>query len=132
MELTERYQNRPITERPYTDDELEERIDTSRDIANKYPWLAEEIAAVTEAAYRRGYQQGHWVGTDADEIADWRFCPLGDYFRYRTAVTPPGGTAPEEPAIQRLRGEAANASDIIAAIVNETIYNQTKQQEQGQ
>lgn len=126
MTLTKRYQERPYAKRPCTDDEMMERMDIASKLATTYPWLAEEIAAVTEAAYRRGYQQGHFKGTDANEIADWRFCPLGDYFRYRTSVTPPGGTDRERPAIDRLNIEANNASDVIASLVSQTLYNKDK------
>jgi hypothetical protein len=122
MTLTKRYQDRSYAERPCTDDEMLERMATAKELATKYPWLAEEVAAVTEAAYRRGYQQGHFKGTDAGEIADWRFCPFGDYFRYRTAVTPPGGTDRERPAIDRLRIEANNASNVIGALVRQTLF----------
>lgn len=106
------------------DDKNEQREKECSEIATKYPWLAEEIAAVSEAAYRRGFQQGNISGQSDDDVADWRFRPLGAYERYRTATPPPGSRVRSEPAIERLAAEAASSSSEVAMIANERIYGQ--------
>ena len=100
-----------------TDKQREKRGQECRDIAEAYPWLAEEIAAVAEAAYRRGYQQGAISGANDYAIAEWRFKPVDATKRYKTAATPPKGRAPSVPAIRRHRSEAANASYEVASIM---------------
>ena len=88
-------------------------------IAEKYPWLAEEIAAVAEQAYRRGYQQGASCGASNEAIARWRFSPAKKS-RYKTAAIPPPGKGSSERAIDRHSCEAINASIAIASIMRHT------------
>ncbi len=99
------------------EDQNEQREKECLEIATKYPWLAEEIAAVSEASYRRGFQQGNISGQTDFDVANWRYQPFGDMDRYKTATTPPNHTLPSMPAIKRLDIEAANASAEIGEIV---------------
>jgi len=99
----------------------EKRREQCRDLVKQYPWLANEIAAISEQAYRRGYQQGAYRKADDGEIADWRYKPFGDKSRYYTATTPPNCTSPSIPAIKRLQMEARNVSLEVSEIVDETL-----------
>lgn len=102
-----------------TEDLRDQRRIESNQIATDYPWLANEIAAVMEAAYRRGFQQGALLSPDDIEIAEWRFRP-SDADRYHVSTTPPKGRCADVPAIKRLKIEAGNASEEIATIVIHT------------
>lgn len=115
--------------------------DNPYDIASKLlavaPDLHEHIARCCEQAYRRGYQQGSLYGHGLDaQITDWRFCtpanpdPEGTpaTARYGSAIAPPDRRDIGLPAgstygwscsaVERLRIEASNASDLVAALMH--------------
>lgn len=87
-------------------------------ISDMAPWLADDIAACMEAAYRRGFQQGAYRRPDDGLIADWRFKPFGDPTRYRTAETPPNCSGPSESALARHSSEASNVSTSVAQLLD--------------
>lgn len=71
--------------------------------------LAEEIAYIAEAAYRRGFQQGHLCYHRKDcvninEIQEWRFNKdiADDHECYLEAVPPPFGNRKHSSARNRL------------------------------
>lgn len=94
--------------------------DLAKQLVSIAPELANEIAYCCEQAYRRGYQQGALYGFGLDDkVEHWRFSNHGLKMPYRKCVAPPDNrwknvytTRP----IYRLQMEAANASNLVAAI----------------
>jgi hypothetical protein len=76
-----------------------------------------EVAAVAEAAYRRGFQQGHEAAGRGDELAF-------DIYRWRFSM--PRSKSPEQlyggrivPSMERLRIEAPRLADEIRAAIDQ-------------
>ena len=112
------------TEYERIEEERMERRQICSRISEMAPWLAEDVAACMEAAYRRGIQQGAILNASDDLNADWRFKPFGNSDRYRLSTNPPNGSGPTQSALKRHSSEARNVSGEVANILDSGLQQQ--------